>query len=73
MLKHTVIPFVLKRDGITWTGSWEDKAAIVAKAIDVLTDGVTYPNYFQNLFASYSGRNGKYQWVADHNGDLLPN
>jgi len=28
-------------------------------------------SYVQNLFASYAGRQGKYQWIADKAGELL--
>jgi hypothetical protein len=53
VLKHTAIPYVLKRDNIEWTGSWEDKVAIVETAIGVLTGGVIYPSYFHNVFAAF--------------------
>lgn len=36
LAENTVIPYALRRDGIVWTGHWEDKAAIVQKAIDVV-------------------------------------
>jgi hypothetical protein len=37
MLKHTVIPDLLKREGIEWTGDWKNKVSIVEKAIKLLT------------------------------------
>ena len=70
MLKHTVIPDLLKREGIEWDGNAKNKMSIVTRAIDTLSDGVTYPNYFKNLFNSLKRR---YRWVADNNGKLLTN
>jgi hypothetical protein len=44
MLKHTVIPDLLKRDNIEWSGDWKNTVAIDEKAIDLLTDGISYPS-----------------------------
>jgi hypothetical protein len=70
MLKHNVIPDLLKEDGIEWTGSVQNKINILKRAIEILDDGVTYPNYFENLFQAQPGR---YERVIDTDGDLLEN
>jgi hypothetical protein len=70
--KHTVIPYVLKRERDN-NESWEDEVTIVETAIGVLTVGVIYQNYSQNLFAAFSGRQDRYGWVVDNDGELHPN
>jgi hypothetical protein len=42
----------------------------LSRVIDILNDGVTYPNYFTGLFDAQSDR---YQKVLDTNGALLSN
>jgi poly(A) polymerase Pap1 len=63
-------PDLLKKDGIEWTGSVENKIDILKRAIKILDDGHTYPNYFENTFQAQPRR---YQKVIDTGGNLLEN
>jgi hypothetical protein len=45
MLKLTIVPDLSQRDSVKWVGTGR-QAAIVGKAIDLLTNGIPYPNYF---------------------------
>jgi hypothetical protein len=67
---HTVVPDLLKKDEIEWTGSVQNKTNILERAIKILDDGRTYPNYFEKLFQAQPRR---YKQVIDTNGDLLEN
>jgi hypothetical protein len=53
---------LIEKRRIEWTGSVQNKMGILERAIKILDDGRTYPNYFENLFQAQPRR---YQKVIE--------